>query len=105
LLRKLATELLAAGRPALASRVLAAMPQSEQDARLRLQVALALMRREQVELLLATTPPEALGGPLEEAEAYLRIGKLERAMAALDEQAADGEDPLRRALLRGLVLL
>jgi tetratricopeptide (TPR) repeat protein len=105
LLRKLAAELLASARPALASRVLAAIPESEQDARLRLQVGLALMQREPLELLLATTPPEALGGPLEVAEAYLRIGDLERALAALDEQAVTDDDPARRALLRGLVLL
>jgi tetratricopeptide (TPR) repeat protein len=106
LLRRTAAELLVAGRPALALRVLEGIAPVEQDAPLRLQTRLALMQREQVELLLATTPPEALGGPLEIADAYLRIDRPERALAALEEQASASDDePHRRGLLRGLALL
>ncbi len=106
LLRRTAAELLAQGRAALASRVLSVLPAAPEDARLRLAVALALEQRERVELLLRDTPPEALGGPLEMAEAYLRIGQPQRALALLEE--ADGtsdSDPHRGALLRGRALV
>jgi tetratricopeptide (TPR) repeat protein len=106
LVRRTASELFEAGRPALALRVLSVLPPEDRDARLRLSVALALERHEEAELLLASTPPEALGGPLEIAEAYLRIGRAERALASLDEaDASDAADPHHRALLTGLSLL
>jgi thioredoxin-like negative regulator of GroEL len=102
----LAADLLARGRPALAERLLEHVPEGERDPRLRLQLALALMQTEQVELLLAVEAPERLGGPLEIADAYLRIGRPERALRALEERAsADEADPNRRALLQGLALL
>jgi Flp pilus assembly protein TadD len=49
------------------------------------------------------TPPDRLGGMLEVADAYLRIGRSERALAALEE--AGDADPSRRALLTGLAQL
>jgi tetratricopeptide (TPR) repeat protein len=102
-LAHLAADLLAAGEPALAARVLAVTPPAAVDARVALAVALALARSEQVELLLAVTPPDRVGGTLEVAEAYLRIGRSERALAALEE--AGDADPSRRALLTGLAQL
>jgi len=101
-LRRTADELLATGQPVLAERVLAALPEDPRDAALRLSVALALARYARVEQLLATTPPDALGGPLSVADAYLQIGKPDRALALLDERERSGDDdPSRRLWLEG----
>jgi tetratricopeptide (TPR) repeat protein len=102
LLRRTAAELLAAGQPVLAERVLAALPDDPRDAALRLSVALALARYARVEQLLATVAPHALGGTLTVADAYLQIGKPERASALLAERERSGEDdPNRRLWLEG----
>jgi len=86
----------------LAERVLAALPEDPRDAALRLSIALALARHARVEQLLATTPPNALGGTLAVADAYLQIGKPERARALLDERERSGdEDQSRRLWLEG----
>ena len=106
LAQEIAAELMARDKPALASRIAALLPESERDPRLSLRIALALARTAQVELLLATEPPDRLGGTLEIADAYLRIGRPERALRALEEQASSVEpDTHRRALLLGLALL
>jgi hypothetical protein len=106
LARSVAAELLARGQPARAQRLLAMLPAVDRDARLRLDVLLALAQTEAVELLLATTPPEALGGPLAVAEAYLAVDRPERALEALDEQNAAAEpDPQRRNLVYARALL
>jgi thioredoxin-like negative regulator of GroEL len=106
LLQKLARELLARGQAVLAARVLSTLPPEACDPKLLLEAQLEAMRRDEVELLLRTTPPDALGGPLAIAEAYLRIGKPQRALAALQEQSPAVEDePQRRRLLEGLALL
>jgi hypothetical protein len=106
LLRHLAEELWRARKPALASHVLSALPDAERDARLRLDVALALEQHERAELLLASTSPEVLGGPLEMAAAYLRLGRPAPALALVQEQdSVDDADPNLRSLLRGQALL
>ena len=106
LLRRTARELLAAGQPVLAERVLGALPEDAQDAPLRLSVALALARNERVEQLLVTTPPAQLGGTLTVVDAYLQIGKPERALALLEERERAGEDdPNRRLWLEGAARL
>jgi tetratricopeptide (TPR) repeat protein len=100
LVRRSAGELLAAGNAALAARLLAPLPQTDRDARLRLDALLALSELDAVELLLATTPPQHVGGPLAVAEAYLAIGRPARALELLSEQsAAEDPDPQRRTLL------
>ena len=57
-------------------------------------------------MLLATTPPSLLGGPLEMAEAYLQIGRPASALDAVDQwDTAVDADPHRRALLRAQALI
>jgi predicted Zn-dependent protease len=106
LVRRAAAELLAAGHAALAARLLAPLPQTDRDARLRLDALLALAELDAAELLLTTTPPEQLGGPLAVAEAYLAIDRPARALELLDEQStAEDPDPQRRTLLHARALL
>lgn len=103
LLRRTAAELFAAGQAVLAERVLQALPDDGHDALLRLQVALALRRHERARLLLESNPPDALGGELNMADAFLQIDQPERALAVLDEREGGGEDDApRRTLLQGL---
>jgi tetratricopeptide (TPR) repeat protein len=106
LTRRVARELLAAGQPALAARLLAALPPSDRDARLRLDAWLTLARTDAAELLLATTSPEPLGGPVAVAEAYLAIDQPARALESLEQQSAAHEpDPQRRTVARAGALL
>jgi predicted Zn-dependent protease len=106
LMRGTARELAQRGHPALAARILSQLPITDDDVRLRLELGLLLADDARVELLLTTTAPSLLGGPLEVAEAYLRIGRPEHALDMLAEQdAAADVDPHRRALLRGEALL
>jgi thioredoxin-like negative regulator of GroEL len=106
LLRRTAAELFAAGEPVLAERVLQALPDDGHDALLRLQVALALRRNERALLLLASNPPEAFGGSANVADAFLQLGKPDRALAQLDEREhAEGDDAPRRTLLLGMCKL
>jgi len=106
LARRVASDLLDAGHAALAARLLAALPPSDGHARLRLDASLALAQTDAAELLLATTPPEALGGPVAVAEAYLQIGRPARALESLDLQSAGHErDPQRRTVARARALL
>ena len=106
LIRTTARELAAQGRPALAARILAVLPVTDDDVRLRLQLSLALADHAQVEMLLATTQPVLLGGPLEIADAYLQIGRPANALDAVDQQdTAIDTDPHRRALLRAEALI
>jgi len=106
LARRVARDLLDTGHPALAARLLAALPPTDGDARMRLDAALALAQTDQAELLLATTPPEPLGGPVAVAEAYLQIGQPARALETLEQQSAAHEpDPQRRTVARARALL
>ena len=106
LMRTTARELAAQGRSALAARILAVLPVTDDDVRLRLQLGLELADLAQVEMLLATTQPDLLGGPLEVAEAYLQIGRPANALEAADQQdSAIDADPHRRALLRAQALI
>jgi tetratricopeptide (TPR) repeat protein len=104
LLRRTAERLLSERQPALAARLLAALPANPEFAALRLRVALELGSRDDAERLLVTTPPNALGGPLDVAEAYLAI---ERPAQTLEQLATldPATDPQRHALLRGKALL
>ena len=52
-------------------------------------------------ILLRTQPPDAFGGPLEVAEAYLRAGRPQRAREALASVANADETDTRLRLLRG----
>jgi tetratricopeptide (TPR) repeat protein len=104
LLRRTAERLVATHRAALASRLLASLPASPELAPMRLRVALELGRRDEVERLLVTTQPNALGSPLDLAETYLAI---QRPAQALEQLGLfnRASDPHRSALLHGKALL
>jgi len=85
--RRAAQALFKAGHAALALELLAAVPASAADARLRLQATLALGRSAECEHLLSSMPPHWLGGPLAMAEAYLQAGLPEQALRVLSERA------------------
>jgi tetratricopeptide (TPR) repeat protein len=104
LLRRSAQRLVATGQAALASRLLASLPRSPEVAALRLRVAQDLGRRDEVERILVTTPPNALGTPLDLAETYLAIQRPAQALEQLglvDRASA----PHRFALLHARALL
>jgi tetratricopeptide (TPR) repeat protein len=71
-----------------------------------LEAALADHDTTTAEALLATTPPDRLGGPVAVAEGYLAIGRPDRALEHL-EQTAESEEavPHRRAVARARALL
>ncbi|MGD8861567.1 MAG: hypothetical protein PVI30_16275 [Myxococcales bacterium] len=106
LAREAARELLDAGQPALALRLLRTHPQDAAGVRLRLRALLSAARWGEAEALLSVTPPEVLGGPLPTARALLEVGRPRRALSLLRElpeaQAAARHE---RALLRGRALL
>jgi tetratricopeptide (TPR) repeat protein len=76
------------------------------DPRLTLDTALAFHETARIENLLATTPPDQLGGPVAVAEAYLAIDQPARALELLAERmTADDPDPYRRTLAHAQALL
>jgi predicted Zn-dependent protease len=76
------------------------------DPRLALDTALAFHDAARVEHLLATTPPDQLGGPVAAAEAYLAIDRPARALELLAERStANDPDPHRRSLVQAQALL
>jgi len=88
LLRHTADGLLDAGRAGLALRCLEALPPRGADAARRLRALLADARFDQAETLLATTPPDELGGPQAVAEAYLQMGRPRAALPLLETAGA-----------------
>lgn len=106
-MRAVAAELLVAGDPALALRMLSALPaRSAVDGPLLLDAQLALRADGAVEALLATTPAADLGGILRVAEAYVQIGQPQRALLALSERAtAEEREPHRRSLVTARAML
>jgi tetratricopeptide (TPR) repeat protein len=105
-LLRIAAELHQSGQPVLAARVLRVLPPSEIDARLRLQVALALADLAWAQRVLTESSPSTLGGPLAVAAAWLEIGRPAAALDALEErERAHDQDPQARALLRAEALV
>lgn len=86
--REAASRALEAGNVSLATRLIAALPVRESDTALRVRVALARGARSDAEGLLATAPPEALGGAVETARLWLAAGRPERAYELAREAAA-----------------
>lgn len=77
--REAVTVALDAGRPELALRLLAAMPEIEEDRPLRLRAMLAARRPDEARALLATWMPEGPTELLRVAEGYLATGDAARA--------------------------
>ncbi|HJL24361.1 MAG TPA: hypothetical protein RMH80_19135, partial [Polyangiaceae bacterium LLY-WYZ-15_(1-7)] len=74
-------------RPALALRLLAHLPE-EAAAGLRVDALLAAGRADEAEALLLTRPPEAFGGPVEQAERLRRAGRPSLAIELAEAGAA-----------------
>jgi predicted Zn-dependent protease len=104
LFRRMAQHLLDSQRPALAARLLAALPGSDADAELRLRSALLLGRRDDAESLLVTHAPSVFGGGLEVAHSYLQIGRPQGALGALTAELRQ-DDPSRYDLLHARAMI
>lgn len=101
-LQRCARALLDTGRPALGSRLIAGVPEASRDPALALRALVDTARFDEAAALLAREPPDAFGGALVVAEAYLRIGKPAAALEALDALAATTtEDTPNARVLRG----
>jgi tetratricopeptide (TPR) repeat protein len=101
--RRAARALLDAGRPHAALLLLDALPVDPSDAELRLDALLALGRTAECEHLLATTPPDWLGGPVALARAYLAIDRADAALSLLEERTARPERGRECLIGRALV--
>jgi tetratricopeptide (TPR) repeat protein len=93
LVRQAAERALAGGEPLVALRVLEALPERAAAPALRVRAALAAGAPEVAEGLLATTPPDALGGPAAAARLWLAAGRPERALELALEAAAATPGP------------
>lgn len=101
-LQRCARTLLDAARPALAWRLLEGVPEESRDAALVLRALLATARFEEAAALLARERPDAFGGALVVAEAYLRAGQPAAALDVLDTfDVAATEDTPNARVLRG----
>lgn len=101
-LLRCARALLDAGRPALAWRLLAGVPDESRDPALVLRALVETARFDEAAALLAREPPDGFGGALVVAETYLRIGKPDAALDVLNAfDATTTEDTPHARVLRG----
>jgi len=99
-----AETLFEAGRPALAARVLSAVPKRSVDPQLLLRVLIAAGHRDRAEALLGTLPVESLGGALARARFFLLVGRPRRAREIAELEGALQASP-EAALIEGLARL